>query len=137
MAVLKALLAAAFALPALSSRLTPRQSTSVSPLFCTEAAYPDGDPYGQPYGTGWCWGLPSELGTCYNWEDFPAAEDGPLGSNLTYVFIPGNFECDLYKTSDCTGKSYSARRGDNDLSNAMFGPTDFNKEVESWLCVSS
>ncbi|KAE9374652.1 hypothetical protein N431DRAFT_481821 [Stipitochalara longipes BDJ] len=128
----------AFAFSALASpTIVQRQITSVTPDFCTEAGYPDGDPYGEPYGTGWCAGLESELGACYTWASFPAAEDAPLINNLTYVFIPGTFECELYKTSNCTGDSYNAQDGDNDLSNSEFGPTSFNKEVNSWLCVAS
>jgi hypothetical protein len=41
------------------------------------------------------------------------------------------------RTSNCSGASYSAQDGDNDLGNAFFGPTTFDNLVSSWLCVDA
>ena len=50
----------------------------------------DGNGSGSKSGAKICEGID-------NWADFPASEDGPLVGNLTYVFVPGSFECGLYK----------------------------------------
>jgi hypothetical protein len=65
MAITKALVSLSLAVFAAAAHsLSTRQITSIISDFCTDAVYPGGDPYAEPYGGGFCAGPSAGLGTC-------------------------------------------------------------------------
>ncbi|PSS22443.1 hypothetical protein M430DRAFT_17992 [Amorphotheca resinae ATCC 22711] len=130
-AVLGLASALALTIPITQSSTVGSTTSSVTPAMCTNSSYPNG-PDGLPIGSGFCGTPEADFNICYTFSDYPGLE--PLNNNLTFIFMPTGFHCNLYEDYNCTGDFYQTQDGENDLSNPELGNVAFNDKTESFEC---